>query len=144
MTEDLQPAQAASVPGGSVAFARMLPSNRSKSPKSWQGHTPRLFALLRVGSKSIRCHEALRSFAVRMLFPSFDSCSAVWCLVGNGGMDPYSSPYIIPNNSPHNPFPPFPTKNQTVRPPCGCVISGAKSGAPGFRACITLLTHYIL
>ena len=29
---------------------------------------------------------------------------SVWCL-GNGGMDPYSSPYIIPNNSPHNPFP---------------------------------------
>ena len=29
----------------------------------------------------------------------------VWCLVGNGGMDPYSSPYIIPNNSLHNPFP---------------------------------------
>ena len=28
-----------------------------------------------------------------------------WCLVGNGGMDPYSSPYISPNNSPHNPFP---------------------------------------
>ena len=30
---------------------------------------------------------------------------AVWCLVGNGGMDPYSSPYILPKNSPHNPFP---------------------------------------
>ena len=29
-------------------------------------------------------------------------------------MDPYSSPYIIPNNSPNNPFPPVPTKNQTV------------------------------
>ena len=29
----------------------------------------------------------------------------VWFLVGNGGMDPCSSPYIIPNNSPHNPFP---------------------------------------
>ena len=29
----------------------------------------------------------------------------VWCLVGNGGLDPYSSPYIIPNNSLHNPFP---------------------------------------
>ena len=24
---------------------------------------------------------------------------------GNGGMDPYSSPYIIPNHSPNNPFP---------------------------------------
>ena len=30
---------------------------------------------------------------------------AVWFLVGNGGMDPYSSPHIIPNNSPQNPFP---------------------------------------
>ena len=29
-------------------------------------------------------------------------------------MDAYSSPYTIPNNnSPHTPFPPFPTKNQT-------------------------------
>ena len=26
-------------------------------------------------------------------------------------MDPHSSPYKIPNNSPHNPL--FPTKNQT-------------------------------
>ena len=31
--------------------------------------------------------------------------SSVWCLVGNGGMDPHTSPYIIPNNSLHNPFP---------------------------------------
>ena len=38
----------------------------------------------------------------------------VWFLVGNGGMDPYSSPYIIPNHSPHNPFP---TKNQTDEVP---------------------------
>ena len=29
----------------------------------------------------------------------------VWFLVGNEGMDPHSSPYIIPNNSPHNPLP---------------------------------------
>ena len=28
-----------------------------------------------------------------------------WCLGGNGGMDFYSSPYIIPNNNPSNPFP---------------------------------------
>ena len=26
-------------------------------------------------------------------------------LVGKGELDPYSSLYIIPNNSPHNPFP---------------------------------------
>ena len=32
---------------------------------------------------------------------------SVWFLVGNGGMDPYSSPYTIPNNCPHNPFPHF-------------------------------------
>ena len=30
---------------------------------------------------------------------------SVWCLVRNGGMDPYSSPYIIPSNCLHNPFP---------------------------------------
>ena len=30
--------------------------------------------------------------------------SFVWLLVGNGEMDPYSSPYIIPHNSPHHPF----------------------------------------
>ena len=28
-----------------------------------------------------------------------------WRETGNGGTDPYSSLYIIPNNSPHNPFP---------------------------------------
>ena len=26
-------------------------------------------------------------------------------MAGNGGRDPYSSRYIIPNSSPHNPFP---------------------------------------
>ena len=31
---------------------------------------------------------------------------APWCLVGNGGMDPYSSPCMIPKNNPQNPFPP--------------------------------------
>ena len=31
--------------------------------------------------------------------------NSVWCFVGNGGIDPYSSPYIIPSNSLHNPFP---------------------------------------
>ena len=38
--------------------------------------------------------------------------STVWCVVGNGGMDPYSSPYIIPIvvSIVHSPFP---TKNQT-------------------------------
>ena len=33
---------------------------------------------------------------------------SVWCLVGNGGMDPHSSLYIIPDSGPHNPFPAFP------------------------------------
>ena len=27
-------------------------------------------------------------------------------------MDPYSSPYIIPNKNPYSPFPPFPRKHQ--------------------------------
>ena len=31
--------------------------------------------------------------------------SSVWFFVGNGGMDPCSSPYTIPNNSPQYPFP---------------------------------------
>ena len=26
-------------------------------------------------------------------------------VLSRGGMDPYSSPYIIPNSRPHNPFP---------------------------------------
>ena len=30
--------------------------------------------------------------------------TTVWFLVGNGGMDPYGSPYIFPNSL-HNPFP---------------------------------------
>ena len=38
-----------------------------------------------------------RSGSVRKLTP--------WCLGGNGGMDPYSSPYIIPKNNPYVPFP---------------------------------------
>ena len=41
--------------------------------------------------------------------------STVWCLVGNGGLDPYSSPLLVPNNSLHNPQSPFPTKNQTEK-----------------------------
>ena len=53
-----------------------------------------------------------------------------WCLVGNGGMDPYSSPYIIPKSSPHNFIPPFPTKHRGVLPlltPSG-VGFGAREG----------------
>ena len=48
----------------------------------------------------------MHSFTVslRQLGPS-DLGLTVRFLVGNGGMDPYSSPYIIPNNSPHIPFP---------------------------------------
>ena len=29
----------------------------------------------------------------------------LWCLRGNGGMDPYRSPYITPSSNPYNPFP---------------------------------------
>ena len=30
---------------------------------------------------------------------------AVWCLGGSGGMDPHSTPYIIPNDNPYNLLP---------------------------------------
>ena len=49
-------------------------------------------------------------------------------------MDPYSSPDVIPNNSLHNPFPPFPTKHQTdklgavYRTPWACSKARACSG----------------
>ena len=50
-------------------------------------------------------------------------------------MDHYSSPYIIPYNSPHNPIPPFPTKNQTVRATSvqgvGLRVLGCVEGAVG-------------
>ena len=45
----------------------------------------------------------------------FARCLTVWFLVGNGGMDPYSSPYIIPNNSLHNPFPHSPLRTRQLR-----------------------------
>ena len=35
----------------------------------------------------------------------FTVTKSPWCLVGNGGMDPYSSPYIIPIDNPKDPFP---------------------------------------
>ena len=37
---------------------------------------------------------------------------SVWFLVGNGGMDPFSSPYRIPNNSPPHPFPHSPLRTR--------------------------------
>ena len=42
---------------------------------------------------------------------------SVWCLAGNGGMDPCSSPYIIPSNNLHNPFPQslLRTRQPTIR-----------------------------
>ena len=39
-----------------------------------------------------------------------------WCLAGNGGMDPSSSPYIVPNNSPQNPFPHSLLRTRQERP----------------------------
>ena len=42
----------------------------------------------------------------RVLGSHLDANSTPWCLVGNGGMDPCSSPYIIiPSNRPQHPFP---------------------------------------
>ena len=41
----------------------------------------------------------------------------VWCLVGNGATDPYSSPYIIPNNSLYRPFP-----HSLLRPEAGGIL----------------------
>ena len=50
-------------------------------------------------------------------------------LVGNGGMDSYSSPYIIPTSSPHKPFPHslLRTRQTLVRTvPVGCRAQGFK------------------
>ena len=41
---------------------------------------------------------------LKLSFKTF-KCSSHWCLVGNGGMDPHSSPFILFNDNPHNPFP---------------------------------------
>ena len=40
-----------------------------------------------------------------------------WCLVGNGGTDPYSSPYTIPHNSPtHFPHSLLSTREKSEEP----------------------------
>ena len=39
--------------------------------------------------------------------------SSIWCLVGNGGMDPCSSTYILSNSSLHNLFPHSPLRPRT-------------------------------
>ena len=56
------------------------------------------------------CEKALTTFQISLFLPDLPnsmkpSTVTVWFLVGNGGMDPYSSPYIIPNYSPKNPSP---------------------------------------
>ena len=40
-----------------------------------------------------------------------------WCLVGDGGIDPCISPYVIPNNRPHKPVPQslLRTRQPTIR-----------------------------
>ena len=51
-----------------------------------------------------------------------------WCLVANGGMDPYIVVpiyNIIPNNNPHTPFP---TKNQTVKLTCPARVTRLLQG----------------
>ena len=48
---------------------------------------------------------------------------SVWFLVRNGGMDPYSSPYIIPNsNSLHNPFPHSLLRTRQMISPLFCAV----------------------
>ena len=51
-------------------------------------------------------------------------------------MDPYSSPYIIPNNSPHNPFPHSLLRTRQSKVLYGVVISGVISR-------VTILITYI-
>ena len=55
---------------------------------------------------SVWCLKDQRSGAPGFGFSGTPRRTTPWCFVGNnGGMDPYGSPYIFPNNSPHNPFP---------------------------------------
>ena len=53
---------------------------------------------------SIRYEQPVRQGRAGDLI-AFTFTLSPWCLGGNGAMDPYSSPYIIPNNNPSNPFP---------------------------------------
>ena len=55
-------------------------------------------ALELVAEINLPCFEPLESRSPRC-------ARTVWCLVGKGGMDPYSSSFLIPNSSPNNPFP---------------------------------------
>ena len=57
-----------------------------------------------------RTQSGRRRAIVKTLHRAAHGSLTVWFLVGNAGMDPYSSPYRIPNTCLH---PPFPTKNQT-------------------------------
>ena len=55
-------------------------------------------------------------FGVKGLDPQVET--TVWFLVGNGRMDSRSCPYIIPNKSPHNPFPhSLPRTRQSTKNP---------------------------
>ena len=78
----------------------------------------RVWRVWEIGHLSSRRRGRVRNWvlapsqeSMSLVTPGFNTTShllvekSVWCLVWNGGMDPYSSPYITPNNSLHNPFP---------------------------------------
>ena len=69
--------------------------------RSWQGsHKSRHIAVL----NSVPA-ETFTAAKQASLYPEGSPVSP-WCLGGNGGMEPYSSPYnIFSNNIPYNPFP---------------------------------------
>ena len=57
------------------------------------------------------------------------NASAVWFLVGNGGMDPYDSPLRVPysNYSPYNPFPHSLLRpRQSIAGPADLVLRGQR------------------
>ena len=53
----------------------------------------------------VQSSSRMRLLSESKAFAILEQPHAVWCTVGNGGMDPYSSPYIIPIDSLHTPFP---------------------------------------
>ena len=49
----------------------------------------------------VQSSSRMRLLSASKAFAILEQPHAVWCLVGNEGMDPYSSPYIIPIDSLH-------------------------------------------
>ena len=48
------------------------------------------------------CLGTATSGILRCLLPS-SKCCAIWCVVGIAGLDPYSSPYMMPYDGLYNP-----------------------------------------